>query len=72
MHTAATIRVNLKAVETLGAVLRLEELHRALIHHTPARLLVTKAFVQPIIDAVVKRIMVLARNTMGLLPQVLA
>jgi hypothetical protein len=72
VHTAAPVRVNLKTMETLSAVLRFEELHRALIHHTPARLLVTKAFVQPIIHAVVKGIRVGAGNTVRLLPHMRA
>src|SRR4029434_3469857 len=68
VYTAAPIGVNLKAVEALSAVWRFEELHCALIHHTSARLLVTKAFVQPIIHAVVKGIRVGAGNAVRLLP----
>src|SRR2546423_738601 len=61
-----------KAVETLGAVLCLEEFHRALIHHAAARLAVTKACVEPIIDAVIKGIRVRAGHTVRSLPHGLA
>src|SRR5262245_22312074 len=72
VHAAAPVRVKLKAMETLGAVLSFEELHCALIHHAPPRLLATKAFVEPIIDAVVKGIRVGTGNAVGFLPQGLA
>jgi hypothetical protein len=45
VDTAATIGVDLKAMEALRRVLRLEEFHGAFVHHTAARLLGAKPFI---------------------------
>ena len=72
VHTAAPVCVEFKAVETSSTVGCFEELHRALIYHTPAWLLVTKAFVEPIIHIIVKGIRVGAGHAVRLRPQLLA
>jgi hypothetical protein len=68
VNAAAAIGIDLKAVKTPRTILCLKEFHGALIHHTAAELPSAKAGVQPIVHAVIERILIGTWHTMRFLP----